>query len=373
MASDGKHEQGRNQGKSGIRWPGKGISWKEFLTALKKEYATDALGDVAGNLVFAGILALFPFVIFLVALGSAIMKPQDVEQVVGMLSKVAPPAATQILSKQMHSLVSGSHGGLLTVGVVGAFWSASGGITTLMRALNTIYGVKEGRPFWKVRGIAILATAITAALALIAAVVAVVVPTIAHLLPSPLGTLFLWLRFPLAGLLMMFLWAMLYYWLPDVEQQFRFITPGSVIGVVIWALASWGFSVYVSHFGKYDATYGALGGVVVLLVWMWISAQVVLLGAEINEVLEAKSPDGKRAGAKSLAEKGVSGTKTEEIEHHLGGAAPIQAKVAGRHGEVGEATAPQARHRGPRDLNSTPTKIWAAIAALSFFRSRRHA
>ena len=94
--------------------------------------------------------------------------------------------------------------------------------------------------------------------------------------------------------------------LPDVEQRFRFITPGSVVGVLIWMAASWGFSVYVRNFGSYDATYGALGGVIVLLLWMWISAQALLLGAEINAILEHESAEGKRRGARRLAERGES-------------------------------------------------------------------
>ncbi|MGC3996765.1 MAG: YihY/virulence factor BrkB family protein [Anaeromyxobacter sp.] len=105
---------------------------------------------------------------------------------------------------------------------------------------------------------------------------------------------------------MMLLWALLYYVLPDVEQDFKFITPGSVGGVIVWVIASWAFSFYVSHFGSYDRTYGSIAGVIILLFWMWISALVMLLGAEVNSVIEHRSPEGKREGAKSLADTGTT-------------------------------------------------------------------
>ena len=127
---------------------------------------------------------------------------------------------------------------LLGFGAVAAIWAASGGVTAVMRALNTAYDVKEGRPFWKVRGIAILMTLIAGALGLVAALVAIAAAPIAEAIGGPIGAAITWLRLPVAGLVMMFLWAIVYYVLPDVEQRFRFITPGSVFGVLVWVLAS---------------------------------------------------------------------------------------------------------------------------------------
>jgi membrane protein len=184
-------------------------------------------------------------------------------------------------------------------------------MVTLTSALNTVYGVREQRPFWKTRALALLMTLVAGILAIVAALAAIVSPTIAGLVGGPIGAAISWLRLPVAGLVMMFLWAVLYYELPDVEQGFRFITPGSVLGVIVWGLASWGFSFYVSRFGSYEATYGSLGGIIVLLLWMWISSIVLLVGAEVNAVIEHKSPEGKRAGAKSLSGVGATGTKTE--------------------------------------------------------------
>jgi membrane protein len=218
-----------------------------------------------------------------------------------------------ILGDRLKALAAGNNVGLLTVGGIGAIWAASGGIVSLMGALNTVYGVEEKRPFWKVRGIALLTTLATAVISIVSAVVAVATPPLAAKLGGPFPTLVTWLRLPLAGVLMMFLWALLYFALPDVKQNFKFITPGSVVGVVIWLLASWGFSVYVANFGSYDANYGAIGGVIVMLMWMWISAQVILLGAEINSIIEHRSPEGKSPGQKVPGQGGVhvAATKTE--------------------------------------------------------------
>lgn len=297
-----------------MRFPGRGMSWKEFGGALRTETTRDMITDWAGAVTYSGVMALFPFLLFLVALASLVVTPDQAEQVVQQLGRVAPANVTEILGDRIRAIASDSKTGLLTVGALVALWSASSGVAEVQRALNIIYGVQEGRPFWKARGLALLMTLVAGLIALVAAVVAVAAGPIGDAIGGPLGTALTWLRLPVAGLLMMFLWALLYYVLPDVEQDFRFITPGSVLGVVLWLIASWGFSRYVANFGKYDATYGSVGGVIVMLLWMWISSLVLLLGAEVNAVIEHKSEEGKRAGAKRLADSGATGTKTEEEE-----------------------------------------------------------
>ncbi|MBM7115654.1 YihY/virulence factor BrkB family protein [Archangium primigenium] len=292
-------------------YPGKGMSWKTFFNELKNEYLNDNIGNVAGAVTFSALLALFPFLLFLVALASLIIDPAQAQVLISELGKVAPAAVTEILGERLKDLASGSSVGLLTVGGVGAVWAASGGVAALMDALNTVYAVKETRPFWKSRGIAILVTLAGAALSILASAAMVATPAFAHWLGEPLGTVVMWLRLPVAGLLMMLVWAMIYYVLPDVEQDFKFITPGSVVGVLLWLLASTGFSLYVRNFGSYDVSYGALGGVIVMLMWMWISSQVILIGAEINAILEHRSPEGKSPGAKTMAESGPNMTKGE--------------------------------------------------------------
>ncbi|BDG05320.1 YihY/virulence factor BrkB family protein [Anaeromyxobacter oryzae] len=289
-----------------MRFPGKGMSWKEFAKGLTGEISKDNVTDLAATVTYYGVLALFPFLLFLVALASVVITPDQAQQLVQQLSQVAPGPATQIVGQRIQQLGQQQNVTLLGFGALGALWAASGAILALMRALNTCYDVKEGRPFWKVRGIALLMTIVASVLSLVAALAGVAAEPIANAIGGPVGTAILWLRLPVAGLVMMFLWAVLYYALPDVQQAFKFITPGSVIGVVLWVIASWGFSKYVSNFGSYDKTYGSIAGVIVLLFWMWISALVLLAGAEMNAFIEHASPEGKRQGAKSLADTGTT-------------------------------------------------------------------
>jgi len=306
-----------------MRFPGKGMSFKEFAVGLKDEVAKDNVTDIAGAVTYYGFTALFPFLLFLVALASVVISPRDAEQLVQQLSQVAPGAVTQIVGDRIRQLGQQQDVSLLGFGALGAVWAASGAVMALMRALNTAYDVKEGRPFWKTRGIAILMTLFAGALALVAAVAAVAAPALAQAVGGPIGTAIVWLRLPVAGLIMMLLWAVVYYVLPDVEQDFKFITPGSVGGVLIWLLASWGFSQYVSHFGSYDRTYGSIAGIIVLLLWIWISALVLLVGAEVNALIEHRSPEGKREGAKSLADTGTA-PAPEEAARQQGGVVAVR-------------------------------------------------
>jgi membrane protein len=295
-----------------VVFPGKGMKWTDFFKALRTEWSNDRVGDVAGALTFFSLLALFPFILFLVSLASLIIEPAQTQALIDQLAQVAPPQVTQILGERLHSLTSDKSPGLLTFGFLAALWATSSGVVALITALNTVYGVKESRPFWKVRLIAVGTAVTAAAVALLAAGVAIVTPILAEKLGGgPLSLALTWLRLPLAGVMMMGLWALLYYFLPDVKQEFKFITPGSVIGVVLWLIASYGFSVYVTNFGKYEVSYGALGGVIVLLLWMWISSQVMLLGAEINSIIEHKSPEGKAPGTRTASESGPNKTKSE--------------------------------------------------------------
>lgn len=307
-----------------MKLPGRDVPWKKFAKDLKNEWKRDRVGDVAGSVTYFGILAIFPFLLFLVSLAGFFLNPQIVTRLVDELSTVAPPEVTQIIGGRLKELATGASPGLLTFGVLGALWAASGGMVALMRAFNIAYGVEEGRPFWKTRGIALAMVLVTAVLVLAASGIAIVAAPVASAIGGPLGTAVLWLRMPVAALLMMFVWALLYWALPDVEQKFKFITPGSVVGVLGWALASWGFSLYVKNFSNYAGTYGALGGIIVMLLWVWISSQMLLLGAEINSLLEHYSPEGKRAGAKRLADSGTSKgaggpgeqTESEQAEAH---------------------------------------------------------
>lgn len=281
--------------------PGRDVPWKEFLVGLKDEWEHDNVGDVAAALTFAGVLALFPFLLFMVAMASLILDPARVESLTAELYQVAPRAVADILGDRLRALGSGDSPGLLTVGGAGAVWAASGGVVALMRALNSAYDVEERRSWWKVRVIAVLTTLAVAVLSILAAAIAIATPAVANAIGGGwLTTLVVWLRLPVAAVLMALVLAMLYYVLPNVKQRFQLITPGAIVAVVIWLAASIGFSQYVANFGSYEVTYGALGGVIVMLMWMWISSQAILLGAEINALLERLA--GQRPEARAGAE-----------------------------------------------------------------------
>jgi membrane protein len=338
-----------------VRLPGAGMSWKEFLRGLKDEMSKDGVTDIAATVTYYGVLALFPFLLFLVALASLVIQPSDAQRLVDELASVAPGAVTQIVGDRIRQLGEQENTTLVGFGAVGAIWAASGGLMALMRALNTAYDVEEGRPFWKVRGIALLMTLVAGALALVAALVAIGAAPLADRVGGPLGFAIGWLRLPAAGLLMMFLWALLYWVLPDVEQRFKFITPGSVIGVVLWVLASWAFSKYVASFGSYDKTYGSLGGVIVLLLWMWISALVLLVGAEANALIEHRSPEGKREGAKRKSDKGLT---------PVASAPPKGKPIPAGGGELAPARAVARRGSAPRPEPERKPRL-RGVAALA--------
>lgn len=311
------------------------MSWKEFGKGLKEEVVRDNVTDLAATVTYYGVLALFPFLLFLVALASVIITPAQAQSMVAELSQVAPGEVTKIVGDRIRQLGEQQNVTLLGFGALGAIWAASGATLALMRALNTAYDVEESRPFWKVRGLAVLMTIVAGVLALAGALAAVATEPIANAIGGPVGTAIVWLRLPLAGLVMMFLWALLYYVLPDVEQKFKFITPGSVVGVLLWVLASWAFGKYVANFGSYDKTYGSIAGVIVLLFWMWLSSLVLLVGAEMNALIEHRSPEGKREGARSMQDTGIT---------PMPGAAGAGAPAADRH--QADALARAGRPRG---------------------------
>ncbi len=291
----GKEALGSDRGTSETRKerPDGAGRWKGILGRLRREWKRNKLSDAAAALTFYGVLAFFPFLLIIVALAGLVIQPAQVQALVGELGRAAPQAFSQLPSEQLAELTSGPRRGLLTFSALAAVWSATAGVVNLMKALNTAYGVTEGRPRWKVYGLALGMVLMGVVLALLAGLVAVAAPALATRLGHPWTMLAGWLRLPLAALLMMILWGTLYSVLPDTRRRARFIIPGSVVGVLVWLAASLGFSAYVSHVSTFGITYGALGGIVVLLLWMWISSLALMLGAELNAVLASQRSEDK--------------------------------------------------------------------------------
>lgn len=280
--------------------PGRDIPWKDFLLRLKDEVKDDNLSAVAGGVTFAALLSLFPFLIFLVALAGILIDPAQIQALVDQLKPVAPPEGVALVESYLTNLTKASSGGLLTFGALGALWSAGRGVKAFIHALNVTYNCPEDRPAWKVQLLA-AATVLTTSVGLVVLIAVVVaLPAITDALQIPFLHVLTWLRLPFAGLLLLLVWAAYDRILPARSSPYRPFTFGNLLGVGLWLVVSWAFSVYVQNFGNYNATYGAIGGVIVLLLWMNLSVQVFLLAAEVNGVLE----DEERRGAAAAVATG---------------------------------------------------------------------
>ena len=284
-----------------------GLGVGEFLRRVVAEVQQDNCAGYAAALAYYFLFALFPFFLFLTALLGYLPIPNLMDQIMGWLAQVMPGEALSLVQDNVGNLVTKQRGGLLSFGILAALWTSSSAITAISDALNHAYDVEEGRPFWKLRGTAILLT-IGLSIFLISSIVLLMFgPQIGGWLADfvGLGGAFeiAWniLRWPVILVLVITAVAAIYYFAPDVEQSWKWITPGSVFAVFLWLLVSLGFSYYVNNFGSYDQTYGSIGAIIILLTWMYVSGFVILVGGEINSVIEHASADGKAPGEKTGA------------------------------------------------------------------------
>jgi membrane protein len=269
-------------------------SWWGVLRRTVKEFKDDNLTDWAAALTYYGVLAIFPALLALVSV-LGLIGPSATQPLIDNLGAVAPGPAKQIVTSAVQNLQrnSGAAGVLFIVGIAGALWSASGYVAAFMRASNAIYDVGEGRPIWKTVPTRVLTTLVL--LVMLAAVTIAV--TLTGGLAQQVGKLVgigdaavtAWdiAKWPVILAVVITMFAILYWAAPNVKHpRFRWISPGGVVGVLLWILASAAFAFYVANFASYNKTYGALGGVIVFLVWLWISNIAILLGAEFNAELE---------------------------------------------------------------------------------------
>jgi membrane protein len=271
------------------------------------EVQRDNCAGYAAALAYYFLFALFPFFLFLTALLGYLPIPNLLDRMIAFLAQVMPGEALTLVEDNVRNLVSQQRGGLLSFGILAALWTSSSAVTGISDALNHAYDVEEGRPFWKVRGMAILLT-IGLSIFLISSIVLLMFgPQIGGWLADfvGLGSAFeiAWniLRWPVILFLVITAVATIYYFAPDVDQHWKWITPGSVFAVLLWLLVSLAFSYYVNNFGSYDKTYGSIGAIIILLTWMYVSGFVILVGGEINSVIEHASAEGKAPGQKTAA------------------------------------------------------------------------
>jgi membrane protein len=273
-----------------------------------RRWTDHVVPDKAAQLSYYFLFALFPFLAVLVTLIAYLPVQGATDELMARLSDIMPQAATEILRQRVSSVTQVQRPRLLTFGLLVTLWSASRGVDAIRTALNLAYDVKETRPFWKTQALAIAVTILGAVLVPLSVTAFALGGTAGQWIADHLGVaryyavIWSFLRWPITGLLIMLVVALLYYLLPDVKQEWRFMTPGSVVGTVLWLGATWGFTQYAENFGTYDVTYGSIGGVIVLMTWLYITGIVFILGGEINAALEHAAHEGKAAGARAAGE-----------------------------------------------------------------------
>jgi membrane protein len=295
------------------------LTWRDLLVKTYHEVLDDDVLGLAAQLSYYFFLALFPAILFGLALASFFPLRTLTDDLARALGPVVSPEILQLIQDQMKRLSNSDSGGLLTLGVAGALWSSSAAVVSIVDALNRAYDIEESRPWWKVRLVAIGLTIGLAVFVLAALTLVLAGPTIAEYLDERMGMgsalhwTWLILQWPVALFLVATALGLVFYFGPDAEQDWVWITPGALVGAVLWLLVSLATKVYVARFTDYNAAYGSVGGVMVVLLWLYVSGIAVLVAAELNAEIEHASPQGKKPGQKTLDGRRVIGTRAERM------------------------------------------------------------
>ncbi|EMY34438.1 tRNA processing ribonuclease BN [Arthrobacter crystallopoietes BAB-32] len=274
----------------------KGRSWRYILKRTLREFSADKCTDLAAAMTYYAVLSIFPGLLAVVSiLGIVGQGEATTRTIIELLERLGAPAdALGLIEGPINQLTSGTGAGLaLATGIIGAIWTASGYVRAFGRAMNTMYDVDEGRPFWKLYPVMLGVTLTLVIVVVIMMLVLILSGGFAQTLGNMIGlgdtALMVWniAKWPVLVLLVIFMIALLYYATPNVKQpKFRWISIGALVAIIVMALATAGFGFYVANFGNYNATYGTIGGVIVLLLWIWIMNVVLLLGGEIDAEIE---------------------------------------------------------------------------------------
>ena len=271
-------------------------SWGDTFKRTVREFREDKLQHWAAALTYYAILSIFPALLVMVSLVGLVADPARVTRVLtDTVAELGPSTAASTFQGPIESITSnrGAAGVLFVVGVVAALWSASSYVSAFADACNSIYEVDEGRPFWRLKPLQLAVTFVLILMAAVVALALVLSGPIATALGSSLGlgdtalTVWQFAKWPALVVLVLLIFGVLYYTAPNARVRgVRWVTVGALVALLAWIVASVGFAVYVANFGSYDKTYGTLGGVVVFLLWMWITNMAILLGAELNAETE---------------------------------------------------------------------------------------
>ena len=273
------------------------VSWREVAKHTIREISDDHCLGLAAQLAFYFLLALFPALLFVVALIGYLPVEHALAELLQAVGTVAPQELVELLRQQLQQIARGNEASLLTLGVVGAIWSSSAAMVAIIDALNHAYDVAEWRPWWKRRLVAIGLTICLAVFTLISLGLILVGPDAASLAVGWLGlsplvtTLWAFLRWPAMIVAVIAAMDLVYYFAPNRRTRWAWITPGALLATALWLVSSFGFKVYVSNFADYTATYGAIGTAIVTMLWFYASGVTILVGAELNAVIEQRIRD----------------------------------------------------------------------------------
>lgn len=270
-------------------------SWKYVLRKTVREFSEDQCTDKAAALTYYSVLALFPAALALLSIIGLVADPQKVlNTLLDVLRPLVSKGTLDVVRPTLESMASSQAAGLsLAIGLAGALWSASGYVGAFSRAMNSIYEIDEGRPFWKLRPIQILITLVAVSLSAVVLVMLVVSGPLAESIGNVIGlgstavTVWQIAKWPVLAILVVVIVALLYYSTPNIQQpKFRWISVGAGVAILTWVVVSVLFGFYVANFSSYDKTYGSIAGVVVFLLWLWLTNLSLLFGAEIDSELE---------------------------------------------------------------------------------------
>ena len=289
-------------------WKLGGLTVRELARRVWHEIDKDEVVDRAASLAYYFLFALFPALLFLTALIGLLPIPNLLDRLMEYVARALPMDAASVTQKTLREIIGGAHGGLLSIGVLGALWAASNGMSSIITALNAVYDVRETRALWKHKVLALGLTLLFSLFILTALVLMVFGPKIGETIASwvGLGGLFtvVWnvVSIPIVIVLVTVGVTVVYYLAPDADQKFRWVTPGATLAVLLWLTMSYGLRLYVSQFANYNATYGSIGGVILLMLWLYLSGAALLLGAEVNAVIEQAAAERGAADAKAEGE-----------------------------------------------------------------------
>jgi membrane protein len=274
-----------------------------------REFLDDECTDIAAALTYYAVLSLFPAALALVSLLGVVGQQNTVDTLLAILRQLGATSAVETVEPVLQQLTASSTAGVaLVIGLAGALWSASGYVTAFGRAMNRVYEIDEGRPIWKLRPMMLLVTAVLLVLTAVTAIALVVSGPLAEAIGGAVGlgslavTVWTIAKWPVLLAIVIVIVALLYHTTPNVRQpKFRWISVGAVVAILVWIIASAAFGFYVANFSSYNRTYGSLGGVIVFLLWLWITNLALLFGAE----LDAETERGRELQAGIRAEEAI--------------------------------------------------------------------